>query len=493
MATLQHVPSKRGGDHLAQLVFRPGSLIVVSPFRRVMIPDAPLPEFFLELIAPHQDRIAVEDCVTGHTVTYEQLSHGIQQAASGLYHLGVRSGDVVALCTPLVPEVPVLFHAALLLGASCTFLPTSLPPMHERPSDAHRSHLLGLWNHILVDSNARFVFTLPSWLPLILPLCRKINQAHPQNSQFHIRHVICISQSVPKSSSSQHSTQNQSTHSDGTHTQSQSQSYTRNTHPALRPPPSAVHGTTVEPSVLSMTDVFSQPAYFPDRPAAPRKDIAALFYDASFDSKNARIEPTNPPAAEFTHAALLAMLVQSLAAEDVHPADRVLTLGSLHQPGVVAVQMMLPLARGARLLTISDPDSLFRPSRIASIIQSNAATRLYLHPPMDLHLLEHQDQQTQSDEQSPFPQLRVVSAVGVPFSSQTIDQMQKKWKVYVRQNFGTTFTILTHGNLAGSETDSLAHIPPPIGSIGQLLPNVECRIINPSTRQPCFIDQPGGS
>ena len=49
--------------------------------------------------------------------TYEELDHAVQRVASGLFKLGVRSGDRVALQLSNSPELVIAYYACFQLGA----------------------------------------------------------------------------------------------------------------------------------------------------------------------------------------------------------------------------------------------------------------------------------------------------------------------------------------------------------------------------------------
>ena len=60
------------------------------------------------------------DGVTGREYKYEEIGATIRKVASGLYKLGVRKGDVLAIFSPNSPEYIFMFYGALANGASVT-------------------------------------------------------------------------------------------------------------------------------------------------------------------------------------------------------------------------------------------------------------------------------------------------------------------------------------------------------------------------------------
>ena len=91
-----------------------------SPYPDVNIPDQPLTDVVLGKAAERADDVALVDGITGRTLTFGGLLEQVRSVAAGLAELGIRKGDVVALCSPNSPEFAVVFHAVARLGAIVT-------------------------------------------------------------------------------------------------------------------------------------------------------------------------------------------------------------------------------------------------------------------------------------------------------------------------------------------------------------------------------------
>jgi acyl-CoA synthetase (AMP-forming)/AMP-acid ligase II len=76
--------------------------------------------FVLGRAAEFPDHPAIICGVTGKTYTYAQLADAVQHVAAGLHARGIRKGDVVGIVSPNLPDFPVVFYAAVSIGAICS-------------------------------------------------------------------------------------------------------------------------------------------------------------------------------------------------------------------------------------------------------------------------------------------------------------------------------------------------------------------------------------
>jgi acyl-CoA synthetase (AMP-forming)/AMP-acid ligase II len=95
-------------------------MIFRSPHGEIAVPAQSLSEFVLDPSRASAQHPALVDGVTDRVVTYGELREQIRRLAAGLADLGVRKGDVVALCSPNSPEFAIAFHAVSRLGATLT-------------------------------------------------------------------------------------------------------------------------------------------------------------------------------------------------------------------------------------------------------------------------------------------------------------------------------------------------------------------------------------
>jgi acyl-CoA synthetase (AMP-forming)/AMP-acid ligase II len=94
--------------------------ILRSPRPDVDIPDMPLVPFVLGRVAEFPDHPAIICGVTGRSYTYAQLDDAVKHVAAGLHAHGIRKGDVVGIVSPNLPDFPVVFYAAVSIGAICS-------------------------------------------------------------------------------------------------------------------------------------------------------------------------------------------------------------------------------------------------------------------------------------------------------------------------------------------------------------------------------------
>jgi acyl-CoA synthetase (AMP-forming)/AMP-acid ligase II len=83
----------------------------------VDIPNLTLTQLALGSAAARASETALVDGPTGRALTYGELLERVRRTAAGLWALGIRPRDVVALYAPNMPEYAVAFHAVASIGA----------------------------------------------------------------------------------------------------------------------------------------------------------------------------------------------------------------------------------------------------------------------------------------------------------------------------------------------------------------------------------------
>ena len=78
-------------------------MIFRSPHPDVQIPDVPS-TFILQHARARADKPVLIDGPTGRTLTIGQVAGGGRRGAAGLARRGLAKGDVVAICSPNLPE-----------------------------------------------------------------------------------------------------------------------------------------------------------------------------------------------------------------------------------------------------------------------------------------------------------------------------------------------------------------------------------------------------
>ena len=113
---------------------------------------------------------------TGKEISYTVLFNAVCRFARGLYKLGVRRGDRVALMLPNLPQFPIAYYAILRLGA--VVVPVNM--MYKGREAA--------W--LLEDSEAK---VLVAWSAVWTDLERQVSVISP------LKHVILLGDDLPQS------------------------------------------------------------------------------------------------------------------------------------------------------------------------------------------------------------------------------------------------------------------------------------------------------
>src|SRR6267143_4173599 len=122
-------------------------MIFSSPHAGATIPEIPLTDYVLRRAEALGTKPALIDGPTGRTYTYNQLSGYISRLAVGFSGHGVTKGDVLAICSPNLPEYPLAFHAVASLGAATTMV----SPLFTGEETIKQ----------LKDSGAKYLLTIP--------------------------------------------------------------------------------------------------------------------------------------------------------------------------------------------------------------------------------------------------------------------------------------------------------------------------------------------
>ncbi|KAL2550952.1 4-coumarate--CoA ligase-like 6 [Forsythia ovata] len=128
--------------------YSPETGIYNSKYPSIELPSDPILDVVSFILSQkHNGITAFIDSVSGISVSYSKFFSLVKSMASGLHQLGVKQGDVILILLPNSIYFPVIFLAALSLGAIVT-------PMNPLSS------LLELKKQVL-DSNPRFAFSVP--------------------------------------------------------------------------------------------------------------------------------------------------------------------------------------------------------------------------------------------------------------------------------------------------------------------------------------------
>jgi acyl-CoA synthetase (AMP-forming)/AMP-acid ligase II len=86
----------------------------------LIIPNMRLPEFVLEDARSRGAKLALIEADSGREISYARLADAVSAAAEWFAGMGVRPGDVVALCAPGSIEFVITLYAASRIGAVVT-------------------------------------------------------------------------------------------------------------------------------------------------------------------------------------------------------------------------------------------------------------------------------------------------------------------------------------------------------------------------------------
>src|SRR5213594_1721563 len=126
------------------------TVIFRSPHPDVPIPDVPYSSFILRHERDRADRPVLVDGPSGRTLTQGQVAGGARRMAAGLARRGFTKRDVVAICSPNLPEYALAFHGPLMIGG----IVTTTNPLYT-PEE------LGFQ---LRDTGAKYLITIPLFL-----------------------------------------------------------------------------------------------------------------------------------------------------------------------------------------------------------------------------------------------------------------------------------------------------------------------------------------
>ncbi|HEX2239750.1 MAG TPA: AMP-binding protein, partial [Actinomycetota bacterium] len=129
-------------------------MIFRSPLPEVSYPSVPFTDLIFEKAHGLGDKPALIDGPSGRTITYAQLTQGINAVAAGLHAREFGKGDVFAIYLPNLPEYAVVYHAVARLGGAST----TVNPLYTAEELAFQ----------LNDAGAKFLLTIPQFMEAAL-------------------------------------------------------------------------------------------------------------------------------------------------------------------------------------------------------------------------------------------------------------------------------------------------------------------------------------
>jgi acyl-CoA synthetase (AMP-forming)/AMP-acid ligase II len=205
-----------------------------------------------------------------------------------------------------------------------------------------------------------------------------------------------------------------------------------------------------------LTDLLGDPAEAPQPDIDPAGDLAVLPYSSGTTGL--------PKGVMLTHRNLVANMQQALVPTAVHDDDVLIgVLPFFHIYGMTVI-MNLGLRQGTTVITMPRFDL----GQFLDLIEQHGVTRAFVVPPIALALAKHP-----AVDERDLSSLRLIMSGAAPLGPELSEQVAKRIGCTTLQGYGLT------------ETSPVTHCVPEdatkAGSIGPLLPNTECRIIDPES------------
>jgi acyl-CoA synthetase (AMP-forming)/AMP-acid ligase II len=180
-----------------------------------------------------------------------------------------------------------------------------------------------------------------------------------------------------------------------------------------------------------------------------------------------------PKGVMLTHRNVVAQLNQIDAIENVEMPALLGVLPFFHIYGMVII-LMHGFMRAATIVTM--PRFEFEP--FLKVLQDWPITSAHIVPPIVVGLGKHP-----AVDNYKFPHLKYIFSGAAPLGPELTDAVEKRLNIKIRQGYGMTeASPATHYTVAGTERS---------GTVGQLMPSIEMRIIDAESGKDVPTGQPG--
>ncbi|KAJ2734827.1 hypothetical protein IW152_002045 [Coemansia sp. BCRC 34962] len=343
------------------------------------------------------------------SLTLDELETLSIQLASGIYHaVGVRQGDIVAIVLPNTVHYLAVTMAVLMLGASCTL--------------ANPAYTASELSHQISDSNARFVITTRTSVPVIADAIALLAKLAPRGLDQTLSNVLCID----------------------------------------RPADSPMISDSDKPLVRSIFEVQSSRSF----PRIFLKDIAHLRATPAFVCYSSGTTGL-PKGVVLSHYNIVANIMQIGYAIRPMTSSKQLTRTTLvvlpifHSFGLILTHS-LPI-EGSRLIIMRAFDLV----RFFELVEKHKVTETMLVPPILNAMVKLSETAARHDLSS----LQWIISGAAPLGPNTARSLEQAYSgVRIMQGYG-----LTESSPGISLTMPKANRA---GSSGQLLPNVQVKVID---------------
>jgi acyl-CoA synthetase (AMP-forming)/AMP-acid ligase II len=205
------------------------------------------------------------------------------------------------------------------------------------------------------------------------------------------------------------------------------------------------------------TELFGDPGEAPAVDIDPAADLCVLPYSSGTTGL--------PKGVMLSHRNLVANMSQNQVAFEITENDTLIgVLPFFHIYGMVVI-MNQGLRAGATIVTMPRFDL----EQFLGLVQEHGVTRAYVVPPIALALAKHP-----AIDNFDLSSIRTIMSGAAPLGGELAEAVAKRLDCTVIQGYGLT------------ETSPVTHCIRPHGdnrpgSIGQALPNTECRLVDPET------------
>jgi len=222
------------------------------------------------------------------------------------------------------------------------------------------------------------------------------------------------------------------------------------------------------PGATAFAALLEHDAPVPHVSIDPARDLAVMPYSSGTTGF--------PKGVMLTHRNLVANLLQTDAAHRLTEADRVMAVLPFFHIYGMQVVLNLALGRGATLVTMPK----FELEPLLGAVQRYRITRAFVVPPLVLALAKHP-----AVDRYDLSSLHGMMSGAAPLDAALETACVRRVGCRLLQGYGLTeASPVTHAN-----PDEPGRIKP--GTVGVLLPNTECRIVDPATGVDLGIEEDG--
>jgi acyl-CoA synthetase (AMP-forming)/AMP-acid ligase II len=401
-------------------------MIVRSPDPDIVIPDTPFAPYVLRQAARLADKPALIDGVSDHTYTYGQVAAIVRHLAAGLARRGFAKGDVLALFSPNCPEYPMVFLAAALLGGTTT----TINPTYTVDELAHQ----------LNDAGATYLVAGPS----------VVEKALAARERSRVEEVFVLDEPLAVGADASAAASAEPGGRRGLLSRWLRRAPAANTESA----PAA----QLTPGATRLATLLTTDGAVPPVEINVAEDVVALPYSSGTTGLAKGVM--------LTHRNLVANLCQMEPSGLVTESDVVIGVLPFYHIYGLTVILAQGLANGATIVCLPRFDF----AQFLQTLQDRRVTIGFVAPPIMLALAK----QPLVDNYD-LSHLRIAMSAAAPLAREVEETVARRLGCLVVQGWGLTETS---PDVTLSPIDA-ARLR--LGSVGQCVPNSECKVVDITT------------